>query len=162
MAGWKQKVIRCKGEEMKNYSRWRKCWSRQCIIIASWWCTLMQHWDAGVLLAAGHQKIHIHIVARVFESYACHTVYHFTVMHCDVLWCTVNGLQWNGVVGASCPSQVIAWPPTWGMVRPGNSQLPSSQYLSSVDVESSSPANEKTKQITKVLNRLLTSHFQFL
>ena len=42
-------------------------------------------WDAGVLLAAGHQKIHIHIVARVFESYACHTVYHFTVMHCDVL-----------------------------------------------------------------------------
>ena len=163
MAGWK--VIRCKGEEMKNYSRRRKCWSRQCIIIASWWCTLMQHWDAGVLLAAGHQKIHIHIVARVFESYACHTVYHFTVMHwCDALWCTVNRLQWNGMVGASCPSQVIAWPPTWGMVRPGNSHhschrrsICHQLMLLPLPLQVN-----KTKQITKVLNRLLTSHFQFL
>ena len=50
---------------------------------------LVMHADATLgcrsAFGSGHQKIHIHIVARVFESYACHTVYHFTVMHCDAL-----------------------------------------------------------------------------
>ena len=87
-----------------------------------------------------------------------------TVMHCDALWCTVNGLQWNGMVGASCPSQVIAWPPTWGMVRPGNSHhschrrsICHQLILLPLPLQVN-----KTKQITKVLKRLLTSHFQFL
>ena len=87
-----------------------------------------------------------------------------TVMYCDALWCTVNGLQWNGMVGASCPSQVIAWPPTWGMVRPGNSHhschrrsICHQLILLPLPLQVN-----KTKQITKVLNRLLTSHFQFL